>query len=116
MFRFKIVLLFCLSLTPALIVAGSPLLPNGTGAPDAVVLNDSWRLWLDEAAEWKHDRLCLPDEVDLATLPVNSPTAGWRALNDQAGIPVTLPGTVEEHYWGRPPLPTANAAKPQDVV
>jgi hypothetical protein len=91
-------------------------LPNGTGHPDSIRLDDSWRLWLDEKAEWKHDRLYLPNEVDLTKLPVNPPTAGWSVLNEQAGILVKLPGTVEEYYWGRHPLPTANPAKTEDVV
>ena len=33
-----------------------------------------WRLWPDTKAEWKNDDLYLPDEVNLATLPVNPPT------------------------------------------
>lgn len=90
-------------------------LPNGTGAPDSVLLDDSWRLLVDDKAEWKNDKLYLPDEVNLATLPVNPPTGGWDGLDDQAGIPVTLPGTVEEHYWGKAPLPVAGS-RPQDVV
>jgi len=28
-------------------------------------------LWLDEKAEWQHDKLYLPDEVDLTKLPAN---------------------------------------------
>ena len=72
------------------------------GTSDAVDLsNDGWRLWLDTQASWKDDKLFLPDEVDLAKLPVNPPTGGWEALSTAAGIPVTLPGTVEEHYWSR---------------
>ena len=91
-------------------------MPNDTGPAGLVVLNDSWRLWLDEKAEFKNDKLYLPDEVDLTQMPVNPPTGGWDTLSDDAGIPVTLPGTVEEHYWGKSPLPTADPSKPQDVV
>ena len=38
----------------------------------------------------------------MATLPVSPPTGGWDALeHGPAGsIPVTLPGTVEQHFWG----------------
>jgi beta-galactosidase len=32
---------------------------------------------------------------------VNPPTSGWGVLNDEQGIPITLPTTVEEHYWGK---------------
>lgn len=60
-----------------------------------------WRLWLDREAARKDDTLYLPDEVNLAKLPVNAPTGGWNILNDQQGIKVTLPTTVEEHYWGK---------------
>ncbi len=60
-----------------------------------------WRLLLDKQAPWKEDALFLPDEVDLKKLPVNAPTGGWTALDSQAGIPVTLPSTVEEHFWGK---------------
>jgi hypothetical protein len=108
-----ICLLFC---NIGLLVTGKELLPNGTGSPNSVILNESWHLWLDERAEWKNDKLYLPDEVDLAKLPANPPTGGWNVLSGPAGIPVTLPGTVEEYYWGKHPLPTANPSRPQDVV
>ncbi|MCW3092953.1 MAG: glycoside hydrolase [Ferruginibacter sp.] len=60
-----------------------------------------WRLWPDSAAKWKDDKLYLPNEVNIPALPVNMPTGGWQALNDKQGIPVKLPSTVEEHYWGK---------------
>ena len=91
-------------------------LPNGTGSPDSVVLDDAWHLWLDTQAPWQNDKLYLPEDVNLAQLPVNPPTGGWDVLTDQAGLAVTLPGTVEEHYWGKPPLPTANPDNPASVV
>ena len=59
-----------------------------------------WRLWPDRAAAWKDDTLYLPAEVKLAQLPVNPPTGGWQSLSDQQGLAVTLPTTVEEHFWG----------------
>lgn len=59
-----------------------------------------WRLWPDTAAAWKNDTIFLPEEVNLKTLPVNPPTGGWDMLNTSQGIEVTLPSTVEEHYWG----------------
>jgi beta-galactosidase len=91
-------------------------LPNDTGAAESVVIDDSWHLWLDEQADWKNDKLFLPDEVDLSKLPVNAPTGGWDALNDQAGMAVTLPATVEGFYWGKKPLPTADPNNPEQVV
>ncbi|MGA3171506.1 MAG: malectin domain-containing carbohydrate-binding protein [Chthoniobacteraceae bacterium] len=104
------------SFTPAVAASGGQSLPNGTGSPDSVVIDDAWRLWLDQNAEWKNDKLYLPDEVDLTKLPVNAPTGGWEALNDQNGIAVTLPQTVEGIYWGKPPLPTADPGNPGQVV
>lgn len=65
------------------------------------IADDGWRLLPDTKAEWKNDSLYLPDEVNLAKLPVNPPTGGWEALNDKAGMEVKLPSTVEEHYWGK---------------
>ena len=35
---------------------------------------DGWFLWQDKQAEWKQDKLFLPEEItDLSRLPVNSP-------------------------------------------
>lgn len=62
------------------------------------ISRSGWRLWLDPQAQWKDDTLYLPSEVNLKKLPVNPPTGGWDKLG---GIPVTLPTTVEEHYWGK---------------
>ena len=79
---------------------------NGTLIPD-----EDWRLWVDEKAEWKNDAIFLPEDVTRDAngvvrgkdepLPVNAPTGGWGVLNDAEGIPVTLPGTVEQHFWGK---------------
>ena len=79
---------------------------NGTLIPD-----EGWRLWVDEKAEWKQDAIFLPEDFTRdATgtllgagkpLPVNAPTGGWGVLGNAAGIGVTLPGTVEQHFWGK---------------
>ncbi len=79
---------------------------NGTLIPD-----EGWRLWVDEKAEWKQDAIFLPKDVTRDAngavlgagqpLPVNAPTGGWGVLGDAAGIGVTLPGTVEQHFWGK---------------
>ena len=75
---------------------------NGTLIPD-----EGWHLWVDEQAEWKNDTIYLPEDVrpggpgDIAKLPVNLPTGGWGALAEAKAIPVTLPGTVEQHLWGK---------------
>ena len=78
---------------------------NGTLIPD-----EGWTLWVDQQAEWKNDRIFLPEDVrpggpgDIATLPVHAPTGGWEVLERGAAagaIAVTLPGTVEQHFWGK---------------
>ena len=75
---------------------------NGTLIPD-----DGWHLWIDQHAQWKDDTIFLPEDVrpggpgDLAALPVNPPTGGWQLLTPQAGKQVTLPTTVEQHFWGK---------------
>jgi hypothetical protein len=70
---------------------------NGTLVPD-----EGWTLWVDEKAEWKNDRIYLPEDVEIAKLPVNAPTGGWEVLENAPGaMAVTLPGTVEQHFWGK---------------
>ena len=65
------------------------------------ISNSGWRLWPDREAAWTNDTLYLPADVQLDKLPVNPPTGGWQQLADTQGIPVTLPTTVEEHFWGK---------------
>jgi hypothetical protein len=73
---------------------------DGVAVPD-----DGWRLWLDKSAGWQDDRIFLPADVELAKLPVNPPTGGWNALYDRPlssdCIPVKLPATVEQFFWGQ---------------
>jgi hypothetical protein len=70
-------------------------------AQDVLPIADlGWRLWLDKSAAWKDDAVYLPADADLKTLPVNPPTGGWDVLSRFNGISVTLPTTVEEHFWG----------------
>ena len=91
------------TLTPVL--AQTPPLGNALPYPEngTLIPDEGWHLWVDEHAEWKNDAIYLPEDVDIAKLPVNAPTGGWDALSPtQAGtIPVTLPGTVEQHLWGK---------------
>jgi beta-galactosidase len=65
------------------------------------ISTSGWRLWPDRAATWEDDTLYLPSEVKLNEMPVNPPTGGWQVLNDKQGVEVTLPSTVEEHFWGK---------------
>ena len=81
---------------------------NGTLIPD-----EGWQLWVDEKAEWKQDAIYLPEDVTQDAdgvvrgkgepLPVNAPTGGWGVLAGAAAgsIAVRLPGTVEQHFWGK---------------
>jgi hypothetical protein len=79
---------------------------NGTLLPD-----DGWRLWIDEHAPWQQDDLFLPDEITRASdgtllgrgqpLAIHPPTGGWSTLTQTTGKQVTLPTTVEQHFWGQ---------------
>jgi beta-galactosidase len=62
--------------------------------------DNGWRLWLDRSAQWENDTIFLPTDVDLHTLPVHPPTIGWKRMERDSGITVTLPSTLEEHFWG----------------
>jgi beta-galactosidase len=66
------------------------------------IADEGWTLWLDRAAQWQQDVIHLPERVPpMSALPVNPPTGGWDALYKGQGVAVTLPATVEEHFWGR---------------
>jgi hypothetical protein len=65
------------------------------------ISTSGWRLWPDREAAWKEDALYLPAEVRLNQMPANPPTGGWQQLDDKLGVPVALPTTVEEHFWGK---------------
>jgi len=72
---------------------------------------DGWFLWQDKQAEWKQDKLFLPEEItDLSRLPVNPPTEGWDRLQPQRAKAVHVPGTVEEY------LTTSDYPRPEDGV
>jgi beta-galactosidase len=89
-------LTYCLMLL-CLITLGSAALATTT-----LTLPDTgWRLWPDRQAQWHQDKVFLPEDVHLSQLPVHPPTGGWGMLNAHQGISVTLPSTVEQHYWGK---------------
>lgn len=58
-----------------------------------------WKLWLDPTALWSDDDIYLPP-VNVSALPVNPPGCGWDGLQQAERLDVSVPGTVEEHYWG----------------
>jgi beta-galactosidase len=75
--------------------------PSPSLAQREIPLPDTgWRLWLDRSAEWENDSLYLPAGIDLRRLPANRPTGGWQILESGEPVIVTLPSTVEEHFWG----------------
>ncbi len=81
--------------------AAACFVPSTHAAPVlAEVPDEGWRLWIDRDAAWREDRIHLPGEADLAALPRNPPTGGWDALWKADALRVTLPTTVEEHFWG----------------
>lgn len=82
------------------------LLAGSTGYSRQIVDlgKGNWTLWLDEQAEWQHDKLYHPVPENMADLPYNAPSGGWEALENQSSaITVHVPGTVEEyvHELGR---------------
>lgn len=80
---------------PAVLCIGAPSLASTVRLDSA-----KWRLWCDTSASWKHDKLYLPGQFSIADLPVNRPSIGWKQLY-ATGIEVSLPSTVEEHFWGQ---------------
>lgn len=70
-----------------------------TGRKVMPLSGDEWTLRLDMDAEWVDDEL-FPPPVDLARIPSNPPTVGWDRFDMMEGRRVSVPGTVEEHYWG----------------
>lgn len=71
-----------------------------TGRTVTDLSSNNWKLVLDPAAAWVNDTLYAPP-VDLSKLPVHQPTGGWKLLQEQKGINVHLPATVEQYYWGK---------------
>ena len=69
-----------------------------TGNQKESIASYEWKLWLDTLAPYQNDSLFL-SPVDISKIPGHAPTCGWDNLNH--GIPVTLPATVEEYFWGQ---------------
>ena len=89
------------TLAAATALPGDSLFAEDAPSSTVPIPDVGWRMWPDTAAEWQDDELFLPDEVDLLKLTANPPTGGWAALNTQQGIPIALPASVEQYYWGR---------------
>ena len=69
---------------------------------------DGWKLWLDRYADWTNDTLYLPP-VTVSTIPAIPPTCGWENLDASYHKKVTVPGTVEEHFWSANGNPNGTA-------
>jgi beta-galactosidase len=76
------------------------LIALGDAQQTISIPDNGWRLWLDQRAAWEKDSIYLPGEFTLSKLPLHPPTGGWGVLSEKAGRLVTLPSTVEEHFWG----------------
>jgi len=70
-----------------------------SGRWEKEISGENWKLWLDRAAVWYNDEVYMPP-VDIFKIPVNQPTCGWDKLDTMYDKIVTVPGTVEEHFWG----------------
>ena len=86
---FLFLFVFCTSLSLA-----------APGRYEKILSGPGWTLRLDPKADWENDTLYAPP-VDIAKLPVNPPTNGWDGMDRLQGQKVSVPGTVEEHYWSR---------------
>ncbi|HET7536194.1 MAG TPA: PA14 domain-containing protein, partial [Candidatus Didemnitutus sp.] len=81
------------------LISSSPAAAPASGRAELDLSGPGWKLWLDRDATWKDDTLHFPVPA-IETLPVNLPTGGWDAL--AKGVPVAVPGTVEEYLQTSP--------------
>ena len=71
---------------------------DNTGRYETELSGSGWNLKLDLMADWQNDTAYLPP-VDVKSLPVNQPAFGWKGLGSPDKT-VSVPGTVEEYFWG----------------
>ncbi len=74
---------------------------QGQGRIENDLSGQGWKLWLDQAAPWRTDVLCLSPNV--SNLTAHLPTGGWNALS--SAREVSVPGTVEEYFLQEPRTP-----------
>lgn len=84
-------------LTLSLLVSQPPQTSSNVILP---IPDSGWNLWLDRKAEWAKEPAYLPADVDLNRIPSRPPTGGWSMLSQVKPTVVTLPTTVEQHFWG----------------
>ena len=78
------------------------LLPTlGVADTQVVDIPDTgWNVWLDKGAKWKDEAVYFPGEASIGAIQSRPPTPGWEALGARDSAVVTLPTTVEQHFWG----------------
>ncbi|MDP2982915.1 MAG: glycoside hydrolase family 2 TIM barrel-domain containing protein [Candidatus Latescibacter sp.] len=81
------------------LLSGVLLAAAAPGRYEKELSGEGWRLFLDKNADWKNDPVFMPP-VNVSTLPVNPPACGWDDLERKCDKVVSVPGTVEEHFWG----------------
>lgn len=74
--------------------------PAAPGRTEREISGSGWTLRLDPGAEWRNDPVFMPP-ADISRIPVNPPSTGWDGMDRLEGKTVSVPGTVEEHYWGQ---------------
>jgi hypothetical protein len=79
---------------------GSALAANSIPSQVVSVPDTGWHVCLDPNAAWKNEQAYLPGDSDLSKMETHPPTGGWSALDTAHAQVVTLPTTVEQHFWG----------------
>jgi hypothetical protein len=70
------------------------------GTQSVSIPDTGWNLWLDREAKWKDEPVDLPGDPALNARISHPPTPGWGILDKAGDAVVTLPTTVEQHFWG----------------
>jgi len=83
----------CMFLSGAAAIA-APAAPPTIAVPDS-----GWRLWLDRDTPWREEPAYLPGDVPIERIAARPPTGGWSSLSETTSKRVTLPTTVEQHYY-----------------
>ncbi len=90
--------------------------PTAASARESIDLSGAgWKLWLDRSAAWRNDTLYVPAPA-ASKLATPCPTGGWKAmLENPKARAVSVPGTVEEYFWGADGDPHGLAGNYQGV-
>lgn len=80
---------------PTLLCVLACLTAAAQGRYTATLSGEGWKLWYDAEADWSNETP-VRTPVDVDTLPVHAPTAGWDAIVSAQAVDARVPGTVEE--------------------